>query len=111
MDNLPAQAGLLQKLLLEYRLRKLLGVQEAENYSLLRWVPPSVCMPEEGSYILIKFLDTDGKTVCSCPACYEGGQFRDLFTTDLTLVINPEVILGWTYYPYDERLPLGTTAT
>lgn len=94
----------LSYILLGAHLRKLLG-GEAGAYYLLHWVAPVDGLPENGSYILIKFLDEDGKTVCSCPASYEGGQFRDLQIEDLDLVINPAVILGWTYYPYDDRLP------
>lgn len=93
----------LQKAILRQNIRKVLGVHDIDNYFLLRWILPTEHMPDDGSYVLIKFLDDDGQTICSCPACYEGRQFRDLFEDDLNLVINPVIILGWSYYPYDDR--------
>ena len=98
--------GPFQEIVLRYHLRKILGSEDVKNYCLLHWISLKERMPEDGSYVLIKYLDTDGRTVCSGPACYEGKQFRDLFTDDLSLVINQAIILGWTYYPYDDRLPL-----
>ena len=97
------QLGKLQELLLRSLLRKMLGEADAESYCLFRWIPLQEQRPDECSYVLIKYLDTDGKEVCSCPASYENGHFRDLFTDDLELVINPAIILGWAYYPYDGR--------
>lgn len=102
-ESEPLQLRKLQELLLRISLRRMLGETEAENYCLFRWIPLREQRPDDSSYVLIKYLDTDGKAVCSCPASYESGHFRDLFTDDLELVINPAIILGWAYYPYDGR--------
>ena len=88
----------------DYRLRQLFGVPDAVGCTVLFWRPYPAERPDEASYVLIKFLDTDGKTVCSCPASYEGGVFYDLLIRDRDLVINPDVVLGWSYYPFDDRL-------
>lgn len=108
MDTQPVPEFLeyaqLQKAMINCQLRKILGINDTKNYFLLHWISLDEQKPDDGSYVLIKFIDTDGKTICSCPACYEGGQFRDLFSDDWSWVINPAVILGWSYYPYDDRI-------
>ena len=103
MDYSITQPGALQEVLLRGSLRKMLGEREAENYCLLRWIPLQERMPDENACVLIKFLNRDRKTVCSCPASYKSGQFCVLFTDNYELVLDPAVILGWSYYPYDGR--------
>lgn len=92
------------EMLLRFHLLQILGAEKAKNYCLLHWISPKDQRPDNGSYVLIKFLDADGETICSCPASYEKEQFWDLFSDDPNLVINPQIILGWSYYPYDDRI-------
>ncbi len=92
-DSLGAE--ILQKAVFRYYFRKILRVDNTDGYFLLHWRSPADT-PEEGSYVLLKCWDTDGKTVDSCPASYENGQFHDLFNREANWVINPSVILGWT---------------
>lgn len=101
-DSLGAE--ILQKAVLRYHFRKILHINDTGDYFLLHWRPPTDT-PEDGSYVLLKCLDTDGKTIDSCPASYENGHFYDLLNSNADCVINPAIILGWTYYPYDERMP------
>ncbi|MCI9425948.1 MAG: hypothetical protein HFF30_10400 [Flavonifractor sp.] len=95
----------LRRLVLSYRLKKTLQINDTADYWLIHWISPDDETPDDGSYVLLKYLDEDGKTVCACPASYESGAFWDLLNDALDLVINPAVILGWCYLPYDDRLP------
>ena len=95
----------LQNLVLRHQVNQIFGMEAAKNISLIHWVSPSGDMPDDCSYVLIKFLDTDGKTVCACPASYEDGHFWDVYSDSTDTVINPNIILGWSYLPYDDRLP------
>ena len=72
-----------------------------EDIYVIHWKPIST-PPDNGSYILIKCLDEYGKIVCE-PAAYEGGEFLYIYDRTTWGKIRREVILGWSYYPFDDR--------
>lgn len=72
-----------------------------EEFSVIHWKP--ICdPPEECSYILIQCLDENGNVVCE-PASYEQGEFFYSYGRDSWGEIRKEIILGWSYYPFDDR--------
>lgn len=73
----------------------------SENQTIITWRPPAT-RPEDGSYILLKCLDESGQVVCE-GAAYEKGRFLYLYDRDCWGEINEAVILGWSYYPFDDR--------
>lgn len=95
----------LQGFLLRRQADRIFGAEAAKDVSLIHWISPSGDKPNDCSYVLVKFLDTDGKTLCACPASYENGYFWDVYSDSTDTIINPDVILGWSYLPYDDRLP------
>lgn len=72
-----------------------------KNISVIRWKPIQE-PPEECSYVLIQCLDEYGKVVCE-PAAYEQGEFSYIYSKGTWGNIRKELILGWYYYPFDER--------
>lgn len=75
---------------------------QREDVSVIHWKPINE-PPEECSYILIQCLDESG-TVVSEPAAYEGGKFLYFYHGDAWGEIRREIILGWSYYPFDPRI-------
>lgn len=73
-----------------------------KDQTTIVWHPIS-CRPENGSYILIKCVDESGRVVCE-PAAYEDERFLYFYDRDTWGEINEDIILGWSYYPYDDRL-------
>ena len=72
-----------------------------EEVSVIRWEP--ICKPpEECSYVLIQCLDEQGNVVCE-PASYEQGEFFYTYGGAFWGEIRKEIILGWSYYPFDDR--------
>ena len=72
-----------------------------EDISVIRWKPIST-PPDNCSYILIKCLDEFGRVVCE-PAAYEDNEFIYIYDRATWGEIRKEVILGWSYYPFDDR--------
>lgn len=72
-----------------------------EDRSIIVWKSPKHS-PEEGSYILLKCLDEGGAVVCE-PAAFEAGRFVYIYDRDCWGEVNNNIILGWAYYPFDER--------
>lgn len=73
----------------------------SENQSIITWRPISQ-RPEDGSYILLKCLDESGQVVCES-ASYEKGNFLYIYDRTTWGEVNEDTILGWAYYPFDER--------
>ncbi len=73
----------------------------SNDISVICWKDKG-CRPEEGSYILLKCIDESGRVVCE-PAAYENGIFIYFYNKDTWGEVNEDLILGWAYYPYDER--------
>ncbi len=72
---------------------------ERDDQSLITWTKPDR-RPEEASYVLVKCVNESGQ-VC-CEACaYEGGKFIYIYDRDTWGELNEDLILGWSYYPYD----------
>ena len=84
------------------KLREILCVQSDEDYSVILWQPVET-LPDDASYILVKTLDSDGKTVSCSDAAYEKGQFLNFFYDGTARIIDKQTILGWSYYPCDDR--------
>lgn len=74
---------------------------KGQDRTVIFWRQPEL-PPEEGSYILLKCLDENGRVVCES-AAYEEGRFLYIYDRDTWGEVNREVILGWAYYPFDER--------
>ena len=72
-----------------------------DDISVIYWNSKDI-RPEEGSYILLKSLDENGQVICE-PAAYENEMFIFIYSEDDWGEVNPDIILGWAYYPYDER--------
>ena len=73
----------------------------SENQTIITW-RPTVQRPEEESYVLLKCVDETGRIVCE-GASYENGRFFYVYDKDSWGEINEKIILGWSYYPFDER--------
>lgn len=56
--------------------------------------------PEDASFVLVKYLDDEGALICS-PAAYERGQYLEVGGS---YVFQTSEVLGWSYFPYDERI-------
>ena len=69
---------------------------------MILWTPPEL-PPEDGSFVLLKLLDTDGWTVICEPAAYENDKFLRDMGEGITRAADPRMVLGWSYYPYDTR--------
>lgn len=69
--------------------------------TVIHWRPVSE-PPEECSYVLIQCLDESGNVVCE-PAAYERGEFFYVYDRTVWGEIQRDFILGWSYYPFDER--------
>lgn len=76
-------------------------MEQSEERSVIVWRGVSR-RPEEGSYVLLKCVDESGRVVCD-GAAYEGGKFLYVYDREAWGEINEELILGWSYYPFDER--------
>lgn len=83
-------------------IREILQTNSVEDFSIILWSPVDE-PPEEASYILVKMLDNDGRTVVCTSAAYEGGQFFYFYSVEDSIPLDRRRILGWSYYPYDDR--------
>ena len=55
---------------------------------------------EDASFVLVKYLDDEGALICS-PAAYEREQYLEVGGS---YVFQTSEVLGWSYFPYDERI-------
>lgn len=85
----------------EYKLRDKLMENCLEEASIILWREVND-VPEEGSYILIKYLDPSLKMVLCLTGAYENGAFFEL-PGENDKALNKRYIIGWSYFPYDER--------
>ncbi len=69
--------------------------------SVIYWRSPKN-RPYNASYILLKCLDEEGNIVCEYCA-YENGRFMYIYNDDAWGEINEDIILGWSYLPFDDR--------
>lgn len=69
--------------------------------SVIYWQSPKK-RPDDGSYVLLKCLDEEGSVVCEYCA-YENGRFIYIYNADTWGEISEDVILGWSYLPFDYR--------
>lgn len=83
-------------------IRELLHADSTEDFSIILWSPPKE-PPELGSYILMKVLGTDGRSVYCEHGAYENCQFLNYFYGGDWKVIDRRMVLGWSYYPFDNR--------
>ena len=83
-------------------IRELLGVPSTEDFSIILWSSPKH-PPEEGSFVLLRVLDFDGYTVVCEPAAYESGKFLREMGGGVIRAVDPRMVPGWSYYPYDTR--------
>ena len=72
-----------------------------DDISVIHWKSKDI-RPEDGSYILLKTLDENGQVICE-PAAYENGMFIFVYSEDEWSEVNDDILLAWSYYPYDER--------
>ncbi len=77
------------------------GLPLGENQTRITWRPTSQ-RPEEASYVLLKCVDESGQVSCD-PAAYENGKFVYVYDRETWGEVNEDIILGWSYYPYDEH--------
>ena len=73
------------------------------DYSIIVWKSLEQ-PPEEVSYVLIKCMEEDGAEISCTVAAYEGGKFLYFYPDGDVREISKSSILGWSYYPYDDRL-------
>ena len=74
-------------------------MKSGDDYSVIYWTPTSE-RPEEGSYVLLKYVSEGEEPVC-LDAAYEHGRF---FVWAVgTEPLSEDGILGWSYYPFDGR--------
>ena len=57
----------LRRLVLSYRLKKTLQINDTADYWLIHWISPDDETPDDGSYVLLKYLDEDGKRSVPVP--------------------------------------------
>lgn len=72
---------------------------QGKTFTLIRWNPVEE-RPEEGRYVLLQCVDEDGELVCDW-GVYENGKFAYVYDRHSWGEINEEVILGWSYLPFD----------
>lgn len=73
------------------------------DYSIILWKSLEQ-PPEEVSYVLTKCVEEDGLQISCTVAAYEGGKFLYFYPDGDVKEISRSGILGWSYYPYDDRL-------
>ncbi len=83
--------------------QKMPNKQECDNreISVIHWKSPKV-RPDNGSYVLLKCLDEEGTVVCEYCA-YENGCFIYTYDGDTWGEINEDIIIGWSYLPFDHH--------
>ena len=70
--------------------------------SLIEWIEVNK-RPNNASYILLKIIEPEYKETICIPGSYEDGRFWDVVALS-HIEIDKECIVGWSYYPYDDRL-------
>lgn len=83
------------------RIRQLLGLPDADGFTVIQWNPTAV-RPAEASYVVLRQRD-DELGCLFAGAAYEHGRFWYLDPA-LAAPIEEDEILGWSYPPFDERL-------
>lgn len=79
-------------------IRKILDLPDTSAFSVIVWQPVTV-RPEDASYVLLRYREAG--EIFPAPAAYERGKFS-LLSGDIEI---PESwIIGWSYYPDDDRL-------
>ncbi len=80
-----------------------MNMRERNNHeiSVIRWRSPKE-RPDNGSYILLKCLDEEENVVCEYCA-YENGYFLYIYSDGAWGEINEDIILGWSYLPFDDH--------
>ena len=83
-------------------IREILGLRSTEEFTVILWTPPEE-PPEEGSFVLLKLLDTDGSTIVCEGGAYENGRYMNGLCDGSPCPLDQRMVLGWSYYPYDSR--------
>ena len=83
-------------------IREILGLRSTEEFTVILWTPPEE-EPEEGSFLLLKLLDTDGSTIICEGGAFENGRYLNYGYDGGSLPLDRRMVLGWSYYPYDSR--------
>ena len=83
-------------------IRELLGLKSTEEFIIVVWSPPEET-PELGSFLLLKLLDTDGSSILCEGGAYENGRYLNYGRDGGSCPLDQRMVLGWSYYPYDNR--------
>lgn len=83
-------------------IREILGLKSTEEFTILLWTGPEQ-PPEEGSFLLLKLLDTDGSSILCEGGAYENGRYLNYAWDGTPCPLDQRMVLGWSYYPYDNR--------
>lgn len=83
-------------------IRELLGLKSTEEFTVILWTSPEE-VPEEGSFLLLKLLDTDGSSILCEGGAYENGRYLNYGRDGGSCPLDQRMVLGWSYYPYDNR--------
>lgn len=78
-----------------------MAAEHNPDYSIIRW-RPIVQPPDSGNYILLTRLNETGEITCEY-AAYECGIFLYIYDQNTWGEINKNIILGWSYLPFDGR--------
>ncbi len=85
-------------------IREILKTAPDEEISVIVWHRRDT-PPENSSYVLIKLRNPDGETVSCTGGAYESGRFLYYYYDGTVEEVEGERVLGWSYYPFDDRMP------
>lgn len=75
-------------------------IPEFKKFTLIIWHPITE-RPEEGRYVLIQYIDHWGDRACDW-AAYENEHFTYTYPSGAWGIINEDVLLGWSYIPFND---------
>ena len=83
-------------------IRELLGLKSTEEFTVILWTSLEE-VPEEGSFLLLKLLDTDGSSILCEDGAYENGRYLNYGRDGGSCPLDQRMVLGGSYYSYDNR--------
>ena len=83
-------------------IREILGLTSTDQFTILVWTQPEQ-PPEDGSFLLLKLLDRDGSSILCEGGVYENGRYLNYGWDGNPRPLDQRMVLGWSYYPYDNR--------
>ena len=79
---------------------KVENLPEPKKFSLIKWRSTKE-RPENARYVMLQCRDEYGDLMC-VNAAYEKGHFFYIYDQETWGEINEAIILGWSYYPFDD---------